>query len=478
VAGPVAEGQRAKLGTYLRDWGALSLIAVCGFAAVCLVCWPGFMSEDSVDQLVEAREHRFFDAHPPLMAMIWALTDVVVPGPAGMLLLLNGLYWGGLLVSFRYWPLSPRARVIAFACVAVFPPLLVNLGVIWKDILMQGALVCVLAAYLRYRVSRGIVPLILGLVFSVLALAARHNAAAAVWPLLALLVAAHPRWSPRLSRWRRSLAALCISLVLLLASSQGLSRALSPFVHQSHFWQVAPLFDLAGMSVRANELLFDRSIGILRSDVALEDIRRAYDPRHPLSLFYPRGSEPLIGHTDDPAVLRAIARNWWQAVVAHPRAYLESRLRVYRHMIGLADRPYIVYAQIVGNPYGYALPDSRMRSLVVSAFERLTPTPLFCIWLYLLVLSALFIQSAVAFRRGGSALALALSLSGLFYHATFLLLSGSDDFRYSLWTLLCTLLTACALPSALGRERHWNGWRERLLLAWTKLPRLVPRSKT
>ena len=477
MVGPVAEGQRAKLATYLRDWGALSLIALCGFAAVCMVCWPGFMSEDSVDQLVEAREHRFFDAHPPLMAMIWALTDLVVPGPAGMLLLLNALYWGGLLVSFRYWPLRPRARIIAFACVAVFPPLLVNLGVIWKDILMQGALVCLLAAYLRYRASRGSVPLILGLVFSVLALAARHNAAAAVWPLLALLVAAHPRWSPRLSRWRRSLAALCISLLLIVLSSQGLSRALSPFVHKSHFWQVAPLFDLAGMSVRADELLFDRSIGILRSEVGLEDIQRAYNPRHPLSLFYPRGSEPLIGHTDDPEKLSAIARNWWQAVLAHPRAYVESRLRVYRHMIGLSERPYIVYARIEPNPYGYALPDSPIRDGVLRGFEWLTPTPLFCIWLYLLVLSALLIQSAVAFYRGGSALALGLSASGLLYHATFLLLSASDDFRYSLWTLLCTLLTACALPAALGRERHWNEWRERLALAWTKLPRLVPRSK-
>jgi hypothetical protein len=435
------------------------------------------MSEDSVDQLVQAREHGFFDDHPPLMAMIWALTDLVVPGPGGMLLLFNALYWGGLLVSFRYWPLRPRARVIAFACVAVFPPLLVNLGVIWKDILMQGALVCLLAAYLRYRVSRGIVPLILGLVFSVIALAARHNSAAAVWPLLALLVAAHPRWSPTLSRWRRSLGALCISLVLLMASSQGLSRALSPFVHQTHFWQIIPLFDLAGMSARADEMLFDRSIGIVRSDVSLEDIRRAYNPRHPLSLFYPRGSEPLIGHTDDPQILSAIARNWWQAVAAHPLVYVESRFRVYRNMIGLSARPYIVYAHIEPNPYGYTLPNSPLRDSVVSAFERLTPTPLFCIWLYLLVLSALLIQSAVAFRRGGSALALALSASGLFYHATFLLLSASDDFRYSLWTLLCAPLTACALPAAVGRE-HWHEWRERLGLAWTKLPRLVPRSKS
>jgi hypothetical protein len=453
VTEPLAEAELASPATFLRDWGALALIAVCGFVAVCLVCWPGFMSEDSVDQLIQARQHQFSDDHPPLMAMIWTLIDLVIPGPAGMLLLLNALYWGGLLVSFRYWPLRPRARVIAFACVAAFPPLLVNLGVIWKDILMQGALVCLLAAYLRYRVSRGVVPLIVGFVFLVIALAARHNAAAAAWPLLALLVAAHPRWSPRLGRWQRSLAALGVALVLLVVSLQGLSRALKPFVRETHFWQLAPLFDLAGMSVHADQMLIDPSLGILRSDISLEELRRTYNPRHPLSLFYPPGEVPPIGHTEDPQTLSAIARNWSQAVAAHPWAYLQTRWGVYRNMIGLTERPYIVYARIVGNPYGYALHRSELRDAAVSGFARLAGTPLFCVWLYLVALSGLLIASAVAFYRGGSGLALALSASGLLYHATYLLLSASDDYRYSLWTILCTLLTAFALPAELRAVR-------------------------
>lgn len=71
----------------------------------------------------------------------------------------------------------------------------------------------------------------------------------------------------------------------------------------------------------------------------------------------------------------------------------------------------------------------------------------------IVALSALLVASAVAFFRGGGALALALSASGLIYHATYLLLSSSDDYRYSLWTILCTLLTACALPAAFRAVR-------------------------
>ncbi|HEU4580524.1 MAG TPA: hypothetical protein VFS67_19845 [Polyangiaceae bacterium] len=438
-----------------RDWIAPAVIAACGFVAVCAVCWPGFMSPDSVEQLRQARDHIYSDDHPPLMAMIWAVADRLLPGPAGMLLLLNALYWGGLLVCARYWPLPRRARTIAFALVAAFPPLLVNLGVIWKDILMQGALVCVLAAYLRYRRSHGLIPLAVALVFSVLAIAARHNAAAAVWPLLVLFAAEHPRWSSRLARWKRWLGAMGISLALVAVMQQGITRSLAPFVkRQTHFWQVGLLFDLAGMSVVEGELLFDPGARMLRKGVTIGVLSDKYNPRHPGSIFY--GRHPVIKHTDDPDQLKAIAQNWARAIRQHPRAYLVSRWRVYRNLLGLSSTPpaYMVFAEIHKNKFGYALAPSPLRDRTVDAFELLAKTPLFRVWLYVFGGVLLFFASAAAFWFGGAPLALGLSLSGLIYHLTFALLSCSDDYRYSLWTITCTVLSACALPASL--PEHWR----------------------
>jgi hypothetical protein len=461
-AGPAAveaEGARA--------WIAPAVIAACGFVAVCTVCWPGFMSPDSVEQLGQARDHIYSDDHPPLMAMIWGVVNRLVPGPAGMLLLFNALYWGGLLVCARYWPLPRRARAIAFALVAAFPPLLVNLGVIWKDILMQGALVCVLAAYLRYRRSHGVLPLAVALVLSVVAIAARHNAAAAVWPLLVLFIAEHPRWKPQLARWKRWLGAVGISLALVVVMQQGITRSLSPFVNrQTHFWQVALLFDLAGMSVVEGELLFDSRIDILRRGVTIDDVSSKYNPRHPGSLFY--GRRRTIKHTDDPDRLRAIAQNWLRAVREHPRAYVVSRWRIYRNLLGLTSTTpaYMVYAEIHKNKYGYRLAPSPLRDQIVHVFESLSTTLLFQVWLYVFVGVLLLIVSAVAFWFGGPPLALGLSLSGLLYHLTFALLSCSDDYRYSLWTIACTVLSACALPASLPEQ--WRGrvnWRSPRLAA-------------
>lgn len=459
----------------LSAWLVPAITALLGFAAVCTVCWPGFMSPDSVEQLVQARKHSYQDDHPPLMAMIWSIADRILPGPAGMLVFMNVLYWGGLLVVSRYWPLPRRARLVVFALVAAFPPLLVNLGVIWKDILMQGALVALLASYLRYRRSRGLFALLLALVFATLAIAARHNAAPAAWPLLGLLVAAHPRWKllpehpAGISRWKHALGSLALSALLVVVLQQGVTRAIRPFARETHAWQGSLLFDLAGMSVQTDELLFDPGLNVLVDGTTLDVVKERYNPRHPGSLFYGRGS--VIRLTDDPERMRALRQNWLRAVQEHPGAYLKSRWRIYRNLLGLTrTKPaYMVFAEINRNPYKYKLGASPLRDRVVGAFEWLSSTPLFSVWLYVFGCLALILVGAAAAWAGGGALTLALSVSGIAYHLTFALLAASDDYRYSLWTITCAILSACALPASLPES-----WRAR---ARSLLPlRFIPRA--
>lgn len=430
------------------------------------------MSPDSVEQLVQARNHSYQDDHPPLMAMIWSVVDRILPGPAGMLVFMNALYWGGFLVVARYWPLPRRPRLVVFALMAAFPPLLVNLGVIWKDILMQGALVALLGSYLRYRSTRGLLALLLALVFATLAIAARHNAAPAVWPLLALLVAEHPRWK-RLrvppSRWKHALGSLVLSALLVVGLQQGVTRAIRPFARETHAWQGSLLFDLAGMSVQTGQLLFDPSLEMLIDGTTYEVVKRLYNPRHPGSLFYGRGS--VIRLTQDPERMRGLRQNWLNAVQEHPGAYLKSRWRIYRNMLGLTKtKPaYMVFAEINRNPYKYKLRASPLRERVVGAFEWLSDTPLFSVWLYVFGCLLLLLIGAAAAWSGGGALVLALTASGLSYHLTFALLAASDDYRYSLWTITCALLSACALPASLPES--WRVRAQRLLPA-----RLGPRA--
>jgi hypothetical protein len=429
-------------------------IGALGFTSVVLVSKPGFMSPDSVAQLQQARSLAFTDDHPPLMALLWALPDAIVSGPFGMLLLLNAVYWGALVACFLRFPLPPALRVVCLAVTAFLPPLYVNLGVIWKDILMQGALVALLASCLAFEQTRRTRALVGALFWSAIAIGSRHNASAAVWPLLAFGVAAHPRLVS-LSRLRRAAAALAASLVLTVCIHQALVVGFRPFAQQTHFWQTTALFDLAGMSLQENEVLFDRDAGALREGATLADIARDFDPRDHWSSYRcrKRGCRPLLALVDDPEKRARLARNWLSAVREHPLGYLRHRATVYRHVIGLEAQPVITFPIIVRNPWGYALEPSRSRDVAVDFINSLLSTPLFSPWVYLLICCAALALGGVVVACGGSALTLALAASGLLYHATFFLLAGSPDYRYSLWTMMCGVLAIYALPGALRAVR-------------------------
>src|SRR5580765_1452611 len=71
-------------------------ILAAAFALLLVYAFPGYMSSDSFWQLEQARTHRFTDWHPPAMAALWTCVELVVRGPAGMLVLQGALFIGGL----------------------------------------------------------------------------------------------------------------------------------------------------------------------------------------------------------------------------------------------------------------------------------------------------------------------------------------------------------------------------------------------
>src|SRR3977135_1262220 len=75
---------------------ACSLAGVVGFLFTVACFFPGYLSPDSMSQLLQGRAMRFNSWHPPVMSLIWGLFDRVAPGPAGMLVLHNLMFWGGL----------------------------------------------------------------------------------------------------------------------------------------------------------------------------------------------------------------------------------------------------------------------------------------------------------------------------------------------------------------------------------------------
>jgi hypothetical protein len=286
---------------------------------------------------------------------------------------------------------------------------------------------------------------------------ARHNAAAAVFPILALVLFRARLYIGR-ARWVRLAMSLCAGLALTVFLRAAMGRALSPISQREEFWQIVPTFDLAGMSLAADRVLVDPSSGVLTPGMGVSEIRRLYSPEYCNMLYYcvplvDGGCVPLFRKTKDPARLEALTANWLDAVRQHPLAYAVHRGNVALALLGMRGGPRQIYylAGVPHHPLAAEYP-SRRRTLKFLGWidAHLLWLP-FRPWLYVGACLVLFPIALVRYLRGGPVVPVLCALSGLSYVAGTILSAGSSDYRYMVWAILCTLLSAIALSARAPR---------------------------
>jgi hypothetical protein len=201
------------------------------------------------------------------------------------------------------------------------------------------------------------------------------------------------------------------------------------------------------MSLQVNEVLIEPETGALSPGMKLDDIRRVYDPTDLLQLYKcrRRGCTPVFERTTDAVKLRALSANWKRAVLAHPRAYLAHRWLAFRGVLRIGDRNPEISGGIARNSLGVPTVRSEAGIWVVNLLRALPRFPFYITWLYALLDCVLLGVGLFDFFKRGNALCFCLSLSGLAYLGTYFLAAGTPDLRYSVWTILTTLLAACAL---------------------------------
>ncbi|MET0412609.1 MAG: hypothetical protein ABW217_15000, partial [Polyangiaceae bacterium] len=259
-----------------REGLFFAALAVLAFALTVYMCLPGYMGPDSRSQFQQARDFSFSDDHPVLMVLVWHYLDLVLPGPLGMLVFTHALYWAGLATLFYLLPGRLVWRVLGFLAVGFFPPGLAMLPIVYKDPLMHAALLAGIACVVGDGRRALELRLALGFACLLLAIGVRHNAAAAAWPFLGLPFMRLPiiaRWRP----WLRLLAASLLGLVLAFAMTRLVDRALAPISRATEFWQTVPVYDLAGMSVKANELLVERDSPVFGAGMGLKEIEQQFN---------------------------------------------------------------------------------------------------------------------------------------------------------------------------------------------------------
>jgi hypothetical protein len=431
--------------------------AMAGLLFVVLAFYPGFMSTDSFTQQAQARTGYLSDAHPPLMVGFWAVAEFFVVGPFAMLLGQVFLIASGLYFVMGHLVRHPGRRGALILFAMVFPPTASILGVIWKDIWMAGFLLWAVHLSLltwrdlAWRRAAG------ALLFMGLAVGMRHNGIAAVLPMAALVAVAVARHRGVRDKARLAASAVAGGLALVVFLFVTVSAATAPFVDEERgFWQVLADYDIAGVSVRTDQLLFPD--GRLRPDADLDDVESVYTSRSLLPLYKPMCEEdvpecePLITQQLSKEALRPLREQWFSTIAAHPTEYIAHRTAVFSEVIGLDDEHVWVayYPSRFARDAEFVVPASSFSASYGAIALALSETPLYMVWVYLLALLATLVLAVVWSRRGAvRALPHAvLAASGLFYAASYFPLAPSPDYRYSHWPVLCAVLVVATIAGA------------------------------
>lgn len=417
-------------------------IVVAGWLAFLVVAYPGQVTQDSVDQLKEARAGFLTDAHPPLMSFIWRYVDMLVPGTFGMFMLQTAFLVAGLFLLLRRFA-DERTSAITTVGLLWFPPISAPMMVIWKDSLMAGACMLGFALLIDERRRRRMA----GLVLISLGVALRYNGLALALPFIVLVF----EWRPRGRYWIALGAWLAIAIVNLQVNRLLADR-------QMHLWSsTLAVMDVTGTlcydsrrySDAELEQLFAGTDLLVHERIEAQLCERFARTTHARLI---RGDGRLWDMNDGgtiptPAARRAaMHRVWRDVVMANPRAYLAYRLSVFHRVLSFRRPP---WGMVTASTDAVVL-NHRDQVRALGLREEATPvhsgwiamatwladaTPLFRPWLYLLLACALLV---FARRR----VTVALLLSGIAMELSLLIMTTSPDYRYSHWLVLTSCVGA------------------------------------
>jgi len=477
-----------KILTPARRSAALVLsICLAGFILSLVLNYPGFMSYDSVQQLLEARAGVYSDLHPPFLAFLWHLTDRIVPGPFGILIVETALVWCGTYLISLFWFSDAHPILRLAPCLLVFyPPIFGISGVIWTDILMWAFLTLAIGMagaikpVLTATGYRCIAKFALGSMFLFAALLCRHNALIAVMPLVALGVVRGlgADRSPRRLVAGSVIGGLAFAAMLFGATL--VNNALTS--HRALTWHLCAFFDIAGVihglpDADEQKAIYDRLPAQVRGSGSLENLIHTYSPDNVETLFqleHPAfRPEPftraqpniIVGESDLSAQdQRALMNLWLETVFHHPLAWLRHRISVFQAITGFRfhhELSTMVFMHPNGYPgwvkhiYGYHSPELNVFQKGVNwVLAHLSEQTFFWQpWCYL-VLTVLLIGACLAFRTLERIEIALIAASGLAHEGGLFLFAPGAEFRYSHYMIYTSGLALLLFLKTLRYKRE------------------------
>jgi len=427
--------------TELKDWPGLMIATVAVLAAAFLATtalnWPGHLSFDSLEQLLEGRTGLYNTWHPPVMAWLLGLFDAVVPGAALFVVFDATLVFGALFVLLRlgragWWSVATAVTIV------LLPQMLLYQGIVWKDVLFADAAVAAftcLALVAHQWKGRGQAAALLLFALLTLAGLARQNGAVLL-PFAAGALAAIARTYG--ASWRQALlwgsGSVTVVAILIAAFTLALDRRSNGDSGPAEQLHVLALYDLSGAV--AGDPGF--AMTTLRDDdPALEAAIRTRGAK----LYTPLRNDPIMSDRQIQTALSdadtdAMTAAWRDLIVHHTALYLRVRAADFFQVFATPD---IIAARPVFT--GVEGPADMLKHLGIAARQDardvalkrygfvLLGTP---VWSHpafaVLALGCLVIL--LRRRQAADIAVAAMLLSAFAFAASFFAISISCDYRY------------------------------------------------
>jgi hypothetical protein len=427
------------------------------FAAAMATFYPGHLSFDSAVQYWSARTGEYYNVSPPLQPVLWSVIQSAWPGSGGLFALQTALFVGGIWAACSALFTVAWKRIAASLYVILGTPALLVVTHLWTDALMIASLVAGCGMVLAADCLRSRPLLFASLPLLAMGGMARHNALPALVPLLVwwgVVCAriARPRRSSRVSH-------LLIGALAGAVAIAGASWLLDHVVvkHRVFTFTAVQVFDIAGISARAGELLFPAFM--IPDGFTMEELRARYVPYNNVPLFQGGIRETLWEGALTDEELAELRKAWRSAIISHPEAYFSHRFAVSRWLFDRFrnDRPQqLAFVEAIGTFGGnpIILPNSTaLHRWAMAWYARSIGWWGFAPITYILVAVGVVMINWRARATPLGQAALALAASGLAYVAPLPLVVPSAELRYSGWMFAATSLAVIVTIKLLTLSR-------------------------
>lgn len=288
--------------------------------------WPGIPVPDVLGQYNQALAGIYDDHHPAMMAFVWRWFIKIHPGLWSMYLLQLVFLYAGLwfimkttefFIDFKRQP----CLLLLIFLIPWWPQLMLYTISLQKDnqFTFGYFMVASILAYYNYSEKQLKLPLALLLFFVLIYSTAVKYQAQFLLPLLSMWLGALIINKEFL--WKKLISGFIVTGALY-ASVFAINTALVPQSQKSNSWQYVKLFDLAAISIEANQdLIPDFS---KTTHYTFEKIKEKFQPNAVDPYVF--AADAILTKNTTPAEQDLLCMIWRNAVFAHPFFYLKHRL--------------------------------------------------------------------------------------------------------------------------------------------------------